>query len=217
MRYTIGARLVLATVGLIPLVAQQPARPSNAQKATGSLPDGWKVRLDDPQAKPDAVSVVAEKDSVTITSGPAGIYYKPNMKAEKDYEVTATFSQLKPSTPPVAYGLFVAGADLDKDVPRHTAFLIRQNGQYEIVSQNADKPTVIVDWRAASAMADPKGMKTTNTLTIRAVQDTMHFLIGEKEVHQMPRARAGGDGIAGVRIGPNLNVQVNKLSVKKLN
>ena len=31
----------------------------------------------------------------------------------------------------------------------------------------------------------------------------------------MPRGRAGGDGIAGVRVGPNLKVQVNGLAVKK--
>ena len=42
----------------------------------------------------------------------------------------------------------------------------------------------------------------------------MHFFIGEKEVHQMPRAKVGPDGIAGVRVGKNLNVQVDALSVK---
>ena len=58
-------------------------------------------------------------------------------------------------------------------------------------------------------------MKTTNTLTIRALQDGLHFLIGEKEVHQMPRAKAGADGLAGIRIGSGLNVQVDKFEVKK--
>jgi hypothetical protein len=43
----------------------------------------------------------------------------------------------------------------------------------------------------------------------------VHFLIGDKEVHQMPRDKVGPDGIAGVRLGPGMNVQVTKLEVKK--
>jgi hypothetical protein len=64
-------------------------------------------------------------------------------------------------------------------------------------------------------MRELKGVKTTNTLEIRAMQDAVHFLIGDKELQQMPRARVGGDGIAGVRIGPGLTVQVTKFEVKK--
>jgi hypothetical protein len=64
-------------------------------------------------------------------------------------------------------------------------------------------------------MMEPKGAKTSNTLTIRALQDAVHFLIGDKELHQMPRAKAGEDGIAGVRFGPGLSLQVSKFEKKK--
>ena len=64
-------------------------------------------------------------------------------------------------------------------------------------------------------MIEPKGVKTSNTLTIRALQGGVHFLIADREVHQMPRERAGADGNAGVRIGSGLTVQVDKLEVKK--
>jgi hypothetical protein len=195
--------------------AQAPAAPQDAAKATGSLPGGWKARLDDAAAKPDAIRVAAEENSVTFTTGPAGIYYKPGMKAEKDYTVSATFSQLKPSTEPQPYGLFVAGADLDKDTPRYTALLVRSDGNYQIESRTGGQTRVIVAWKAAPQMKEPKGVKTSNTLTIRALQGAVHFLIADKEVHQMPRARAGGDGVAGVRIGSGLSVQVNGLAVKK--
>jgi len=195
--------------------AQQPASAQNAARATGPLPDGWKARLDDALAKPDAVRVAAEKDSFTFTSGPAGIYYKPAMKAEKDYTLSASFSELKPPATPQPYGLFVAGADLDKDAPRYTAFLIRSDGRFQIVTYTAGKPAVVVDWKAAPQMIEPKGVKTSNTLTIRALQGGVHFLIADREVHQMPRERAGADGNAGVRIGSGLTVQVDKLEVKK--
>jgi hypothetical protein len=181
----------------------------------GQLPDNWKARLDDPKAPATSASVAMERQSLKFVSGVAGIFYKPDMKAEKDYDLTATFSQLKPSVPPQPYGLFVGGADLDKEVPRYTAFLIRQDGKYQIASRNGDKWVPIVDWTIAKQMADPKGVKTSNTLTIRGLRGAVHFLIGDREVRQMPRARAGGDGLAGIRIGTGLHVQVDKLAVKK--
>jgi hypothetical protein len=217
MKNTIAAAMAVAILTLGVTAAQQPAVPADAKKAAGPLPADWKARLDDPNAKADAASVAAEKDSLTLTTGPngAGIFYKPGMKAQKDYEYTATFSQLQPATPPQPYGLFIAGVDLDKDIPRYTALLIRGDGKYQIVARNGDRTGTIVDWHVATQMADPKGVKTSNTLTIRGLRGAVHFLVGQKEVHQMPRALAGGDGIAGVRIGPGLKVQVDKLSVKK--
>ena len=43
----------------------------------------------------------------------------------------------------------------------------------------------------------------------------VHFLIGDQELHQMPREKVGPDCVAGVRLGPGLSVQVTKLEVKK--
>jgi len=196
-----------------PAAQQAPAKQEPA-KSTNSLPDGWKVRFDTPSAA-DAVRVETGDDSLTFTTGPEGIYYKTDMKAEKDYNLTATFSQLKPTPTPQPYGLFVAGEDLDKPTARYTAFLIRSDGKYQIVSWNAAAPKVVVDWTAAPQMRELKGVKTSNSISIRALQGAVHFLISDKEVHQMPRARAGADGVAGIRIGSGLSVQVDKLSVKK--
>ena len=215
MRLLFTAVGLTAALGLGAPHAQQPAPAQDAARATGPLPEGWKARLDDPAAKPDAVHVAAEKNSLKFTSGPAGIYYKPGMKAEKDYTLSASFSELKPPVTPQPYGLFVAGADLDKESSRYTAFVIRSDGKFQIESHLGGKIAVIAAWKPAPQMREPKGIKTSNTLTIRAMQAAVHFLIADREVHQMPRARAGGDGIAGVRIGSGVQVQVDKLEVKK--
>ena len=149
----IGATLAVAILTFGVSAAQQPATPKDAKAAAGAMPAGWKARLDDANAKPDSVTVAAEQDSFTITTGPAGIFYKPEMKAEKDYQLTATFSQLKPTVPPQAYGLFVAGAELEKDVPRYTALLIRADGKYHIVSLFVARTTPIVDWTEETKIA----------------------------------------------------------------
>ncbi|MEO6239669.1 MAG: hypothetical protein ABIQ52_21945 [Vicinamibacterales bacterium] len=215
MTRALGATLAIGLLTLVSLAAQKTAAPPAANQATGPLPAEWKARLDDAAAKPDAVTVAAERESLTITTGPAGIFYKPGMKAEQDYDFTATFSQLQPSAAPQPYGLFIGGADLDKTVPRYTAFVIRSDGKYQITSRNGSRTVTVVGWRAAPQMADPKGVKTSNTLSIRGLRGAVHFLVGQREVHQMPRGKAGGDGIAGIRVGPNLKVQVNRLAVKK--
>jgi hypothetical protein len=214
LRYLIAVTVALAAAACTEPAAQQPAATKETAKVAANLPDGWKARLDDPSANADAVRVVADKASLTFTTGPAGFYYKPEMKAEKDYVVSAVFSQLKPTPEPQPYGLFIAGADLDKAAPRYTAFLVRSDGKYQIVTYNGATPTVVVDWTAAPPMRELKGTKTTNTLSVRALQGSLHFLIGEKELHQMPGAGGGTAGMAGVRIGSSLVIQVDKLSVK---
>jgi 3-keto-disaccharide hydrolase len=187
----------------------------NQITGSGKLPDGWKARFDDAAGKPEQV-VLDEKDgALTFTTGPAGIYYKGD-KAEKDYDFSATFSQLKPTAMAEAYGLFIAGQDLDKDTQRYTYFLIRQDGKYLIKARNGAAMKTIVDWTDAPSMREPKGVKTSNTLEIRATANSVQFVIDSKPVHAMTRDQIGPDGVAGIRVNHNLNVQVSKLQIKKL-
>ena len=179
------------------------------------LPDGWKVRFDDASAKPADVLVEEKDGSLTFTTGPAGIYYKGD-KAQNGFDYTATFSQLKPTAMAEAYGLFIAGQDLDKDTQRYTYFLIRQDGKYTIKTRNGSATKAIVDWTDAPSMKEPKGVKTSNTLEIRATANSVQFVVDSKPVHSMTRDQVGPDGAAGVRINHNLNVQVSKLEIKKL-
>jgi hypothetical protein len=182
-----------------------------------ALPLGWKARLDDPAAKIDAVTVSAEKDALTFkTYSVAGIYYKPADKTAKNYEVSAAFSQLKPSEHAEGYGLFISGQDLDKDTQRYLYFLIRQDGKVSIRTRNGAATKPVVDWREAAPMKEPKGIKTSNTLLIRTAGDGVLFFIDDKQVYRMPRSQVGEDGVAGLRINHNLEVQVSKFTVKKL-
>jgi hypothetical protein len=215
MRVALIAASIAAAAAVVP--AQQPAsHDTNQIKGSGQLPQGWQGRLDDPAQKLTAVDVKEEKGTLTFTTGPAGIYYKPGMKAEGNFEITATFSQLKPSTHPEGYGLFVGGADLQKDTQRYTYFLIRQDGRFLIKARNGASTPTIANWADAAPMREAKGeLKRSNVLTIRAQGDTVRFLVNDTEVHHAPRADVNPDGIAGVRVNHNLNVQVTTPVVKK--
>jgi hypothetical protein len=212
--------VVLAAVAMLP-AQQRPAQPDPDKpiKGTGKMPDGWQARLDDASAKLDAVIVKEDKDTLTFTTGPAGIYYKPDKKGSGTYEVAATFSQLKAAAHPEAYGLFIGGSDLDKGTQRYTYFLIRQDGKFLIKSRDASATKPIVDWTTAAPMKDAnvakQGFKTSNQLAIRVLPDKVSFLIGGTQVHELPRAKITTDGIAGIRINHNLDVQVAGFDVKK--
>jgi hypothetical protein len=236
MRKTMAVALAVALATISVGAAQQKPTPKPAPKTTkttaktpttqqdadkavkgaGKLPSGWNGRLDSPDAM-ESFGVANEGPSMKFTTGPnaAGIYYKPSMSAKGNYEVSASFSQLKPSEHPEAYGLFIGGADLDKPTQRYTYFLIRQDGKYSIRSRTGDKTAPIVDWTDAAAMKDPKGMKTSNTLAIHVDSGGVHFLIGAKEVQKLTSAQASPDGIAGLRVNHNLNLQVDKFDVKQ--
>ena len=218
MRSTLAVLLALGVLACSSPAADQAPKsvdqPKDSAKPVSSLAEGWKARLDDPTTTQTG-TVQVERDAVVFSGGPGGIFYKPDMKAEKDYTVIAAITQSKTLPAPQPYGLFVSGADLDKDTQRYTAFLVRQDGKFQIVTRNGSQDTVVVDWRSAKPMLEPKGVKPTNTLEVRAMQNAVHFLIGDQELHQMPREKAGPDGLAGVRLGPGLSVPVTKLEVKK--
>jgi hypothetical protein len=215
MRVVVALALIASAMG-----AQAPKHPAahdtNQIKGSGKLPDGWNGRLDEPDQKLTAVDVTEEKGTLTFTTGPAGIYYKPGMNAQGNFQVTATFSQLKPLANPEGYGLFVGGVDLQKDTQRYTYFLIRQDGRFLIKLRNGAATSTLVDWKDAVPMKEAKGeIKRSNTLSIRALGDTVRFLIDDAEVHHATRAAANADGIAGIRVNHNLNVQVTSPVLKK--
>lgn len=218
MRVTIIAGVLMALTMSVSAVQHQHDADKTI-KGSGKMPEGWQARLDDPSAKPDAVVVKEEKNALTFTTGPAGIYYRPDKKVRGNYELSATFSQLKAAAQPEGYGLIIGGTDLDKDTQRYTYFLIRQDGKYLIKSRLSATAKPIVNWTTASPMKDAsvakQGFKTSNELAIRVAGDKVSFLIGGTQVRELPRAWVTTDGIPGVRINHNLDVQVTGFDVKK--
>jgi len=213
--------LGVLTAVAMSMAQQHPAQhdPGKVIKGSGKLPTGWEGRLDDAAAKLDAVVFMEDKSTLTFTTGPAGIYYKPAMKGSGDYDVSGTFSQTTPSAHPEAYGLFIGGSDLDKDNQRYTYFLIRQDGKYLIKSRDGATTKPIVNWTTAAPMKDANvakaGFKTSNELAVHVKGSKVSFLIGGTQVHELPRTQVSTEGIAGIRINHNLEVQVTGFDVKK--
>jgi len=213
--------LAIAAIGLaaMPLLAQHPAEhgadPDKKMAGPGTLPSGWKGRLDSGDKTLAGVKASQMGGGVHFMTGPAGIYYKPADKGTGVYETHATFTQMEPAAHPEAYGLFIGGANLDAAGQKYTYFIVRQDGKYMIKRRaGADTPTV-VDWTDSAAIKKPDSSgKMSNTLAIEVGKDKVRFLVNGTEVTSVDAAKVDTAGTPGLRVNHNLNLHVEGFAVK---
>jgi hypothetical protein len=208
--------LAALLVAALPALAQPQQDADKKVAGGGTLPAGWKGRLDNGDATLAGARVMAMGQGLHFQTGPAGIYYKPGDKpASGAYEVRATFSQLSAPAHPEAYGLIVGGANLDAPGQRYTYFLVRGDGKFLIKRRAGAETPTVVDWSDNAAIKKPDAAgKASNTLAVKVDGGKMHFLINGTEVSSADAAKVDAAGIAGLRINHNLNVMVDGFSVK---
>jgi hypothetical protein len=190
-----------------------PAAPRPAA-GNGVEAPGWWARLDNPADSRTGLRVVTSGQGVHITTGPTAIFFDPQIGGESNYTVRARFTQNAPASHQVAYGLFVGGRDLDTDAQQYTYFVIRQDGKFLIRTRNAAQSANLAgDWadHAAIARADASG-RQVNELSIAVGTGEVTFSVNGQVVAKHPAGAVDGNGIAGVRIGHGLDIQVDGLS-----
>jgi hypothetical protein len=211
------ALIVIGAVclGTLSLTAQHPD-PDKKVAGGGSLPAGWKGRLDNGDKSLAGARVMLMGQGVHFTTGPAGIYYKASDKPlSGSYEVKATFTQMQPAAHPEAYGLIVGGSNLDAPNQKYTYFLVRQDGKFMIKRRSGEETPTVADWTDSAAIKKTEGSaKGINTLAIRVAPDTVRFLVNGTEVSSADASRVDTTGVAGLRINHNLNVMVDNFTAK---
>jgi hypothetical protein len=201
-----------------PIMAQgNPSDPDKAAKGAGQLPAGWSYRLDRADAKLADVKFEPMPGGFHFTTGPAGIYWRSADAVTGGFHTVATFFQMKAPTHPEAYGLFVAGKDLNGPGASYTYFLVRGNGMYSIWNGGAAgaRSTAVVPWTANAAVAkqDSTSGKATNKLEIQGDGKKLSFKVNSTTVHEMDAPSAG---IIGIRMNHNLEVHVDGFAVHKM-
>jgi hypothetical protein len=212
--------IVAMAVAAMPLVAQDhqhAADPDKKMAGPGTLPSGWKGRLDSGDKTLAGVKAAPMGAGVHFMTGPAGIYYKPTDKPAGAYETHATFTQMEPAAHPEAYGLFIGGANLDAAAQKYTYFIVRQDGKYMIKRRNGNDTPTVVDWTDSPAIkkADSSG-KMSNTLSIEVGKDKVRFLVNGTELQSVDAAKVDTAGTPGLRVNHNLNLHVEGFTVKSL-
>jgi hypothetical protein len=209
--------LSLALAALASPLAAQHAdhRPAGG----GTLPAGWSARLDRPNAALADVRFVSMGAGYHATSGPAGIFWNPAHVGTGEYRARATFTQTKAPKHPEAYGLFVAGKELQEGAD-YLYFLVRGDGKFLVKHRapNGDTHT-IVDWteHAAVKKQDESG-KATNALAVEGGDFGVRFLVNGTQVAEflskdVPHLNT--QGIVGLRVNHNLDVHVDGFAVEK--
>jgi plastocyanin len=213
--------LTLATSVLlaIPLAAQQEKDPDAKVKGGGKFPPGWSVRLDKPDAGVDNVKFEPMGPGLHTTTGPAVILWRDENNVSGNYHVVATFAQTKAPTHPEAYGLFIAGKDLNGEGQAYTYFLVRGNGMFLIKKRTgATTANVTEGWKASDAVVkqDATSGKASNKLEISVNGTKVTFSVNGKEVHSMEAPAGSLDGVAGLRVNHNLDVHIEGFGVHKM-
>ena len=224
MRTLILAAALLGAAA--PLAAQhQHGAGGHAHGAAphAALAGGWHARADRADAKLEEVTFAAMGGGFHVTSGPAAIYWNPANAASGEYRARATFTQTRAPEHPEAYGLVVAGKNLDGQPPQgpdYMYFLVRGDGKYMVRHRAANGDLHdIVPWteHAAVARADAQG-RATNTVAAEAGAFGVRFLVNGTRVAEFLKSQVpylNTDGIVGLRVNHRLDVHVADFAVER--
>jgi len=200
----------------LPLAAQQHQPDHDkAIAGGGTLPAGWKGRIDGGGASMAGVKMTPMGGGVHIMSGPAAIYYRQADRQTGEFAASATFTQMEHAEHPEAYGLFVGGANLESAAQKYTYFLVRQDGKFLVKRRSGSETPTVTDWTDSSAIRKPDATgKMSNTLAVEVGRDKVRFLVNGTEVASAEPSKVDAAGIAGLRVNHNLNVHVEGFTVR---
>jgi hypothetical protein len=232
---------VLSLLLTVPLAAQggmagMEMDHTNKVVGSGKLPKGLAARFDLPTAKLTDVDVEQRGSSIRFHSGPAAIYYNPASFAKGEYTVSANFSQTR-SMGHEAYGVFIGGNNLDDSTQHYIYFEVkpcRSRGACSgdgaktgtplgeiLINErigNAKPVAIVANTHDDAVHTDAEGTgAASNVLAIHVSRDSLQFYVNGKEVRSLPKSAFTGpiDGIYGIRVNHNSDIQVDGFGLKK--
>jgi hypothetical protein len=204
-------------VGLV-LAALLTLAPAFAQ-----APKGWKMHTDhsadaaDPDA-PGANKFVAAGSGFHATNPMAAIYWNPANTATGAYTLKGTFKLIKSTGYNEYYGLIFGGSALEGPMQNYLYFMVTDDGTYLIKRRDGSSTQGVSAKTPSDAVKKPDASgSATNALEVRVGADKVDFVINGTVVKSMPKTGpvAKTDGIYGMRINHQLDVQIDGFGVSK--
>lgn len=202
-------RLAGAGLILLPLAAA-------AQEDKLPPPDGWLARADHGG---DGVEALQEMPpGWHVTTGPAGIFYDPETRADGDFRVESTVFLFDPEGRNEGFGVFIGGTDLQGDGQAYTYLLIRADGSVIVKRRDGAETSTLLEWKKHEAVvtwaARGEGAATAkNVLFVEAEAGEVIFGVNEQEVFRTARTGQHVDGVVGLRVNHGLNLHFSSLEV----
>lgn len=191
-----------------------------AATATGDQAalDRWNVDLDQGGTRVSRFEREVTEGGFGVTTGPAGITWRSTDRVpEGDFTVSAEFTQRSaPVGHQEGYGILVGGRELGQEAQQYTYLLVRGDGRYLVKRRDGTATRELTAWVESPAVraVTEDGGGVTNTLEIRARGDQVEFVVNETVVETFPRERVQPEGMAGIRVNHDLEVEVRDWSVR---
>jgi hypothetical protein len=192
--------------------------------AFAQSPKGWKVRGDhsadasDPDAA-GAIKFVVSGSGFHATNPMAAIYWNPANTATGNYTLKGTFKLIKSNGYDEYYGLTFGGSGLDGAMQSYLYFMVTDDGTYLIKRRDGSSTQGVSPKTPNAAVKKPDASgKATNALEVRVMADKIAFVINGTVVTTFPKtgAAAKTDGIYGIRINHQLDVQIDGFAMSKM-
>lgn len=192
-----------------------PPPPPRPVAGNGVEVPGWWARVDDPKEQLTGLKFTAMAGGLHATTGPNMIFWDPQQTASGNFTLKAAFTVTKPPSHPVAYGLFIGGANLEQDSQKYTYFVIREDGQFLVRKRDgANASNVGGNWAANPAVTGRTAGVQKNELSIQVAGGKVVFMANGKEVANHPATAVDTNGIVGLRIGHGMDIQIDGFGVE---
>lgn len=230
MRLVSAAALALAgAVSIASLHAQGMNMQDTAHKVPngGIRGAGWQGRPDPGTGVVNDSSLDVKGSDIEIHTGPAMLYWNPANKGTGDFTVSATFTEPKymsSNDHPHPYGVFIGGSNLDND--KTTALYCAAYGRGTFIVREFGPGVTNINGRGAPAdsihKAAGRGESVEQTIALQVKGDSVSCIINGATVGTYPKSDVVGagkltstDGIVGIRVAHNLDVNVKDFKVTK--
>jgi hypothetical protein len=192
--------------------------------AMAQSPQGWKVRGDhstnasDPDAA-GAIKFVVSGSGFHATNPMAAIFWNPANTATGNYTLKGTFKLIKSNGYDEYYGLIFGGSGLDAAAQSYLYFMVTDDGTYLIKRREGASTQGVSPKTPSDAVKKPDASgSATNALEVRVKADKIEFVINGTVVTSLPKTgpAAKTDGIYGMRVNHQLDVQIDGFGVSKM-
>ena len=190
---------------------------------------GWQGRPDPGTGAVADASLDVKGSDMEVHTGPAMLYWNPANKGTGDYTVSATFTEPKymsSNDHPHPYGVFIAGSNLDS-ADKITALYCAAYGRGTFIVRGFAPTVFNVNGRGGSPndavhKAAGRGESVEQTVALSVKGDKVECAINGTVVGSYAKSDVVGagkltttDGIVGIRVAHNVDVNVKDFKVGK--
>ncbi|MBA2602729.1 MAG: hypothetical protein H0U94_04010 [Acidobacteria bacterium] len=221
-----AALFISSSMGIAVVQGQQD--PDKKVAGGGITAKGWQGRVDTPNKQGLTIKdsrFAPEGGGFHLTTGPAGLYWNTEHKAQGDFTVRATFREPKQTyNHPHPFGVFIGGSGLDTDKPSALYCVAYRNGNY-LVRMFSGGSTVQVSGKPAPHDAVRKAeaeAEVTQEVGWNVKGDRVECVINGTAVWSANKSEVTGegklqstDGLTGIRTSHNSDVFITNFALNK--